>query len=875
MLNNNNKTFLCLSICAALQNVAFAQNNSESKSVEENIEKIEIVGQRSGLIRSIDDKRNSDQISDVINAEDIGKLPDLNVAESLSRVTGVQVTNGQDVSPGDTSGMGEGSSVSVRGIRPDMNRATVNGHSMGTTTGGRSFDFNSLAPELVSRIEVFKTPTADMTEGSIGGAVNLVTHSPLEIGKQKLVGSVKYTHHELGSNDGTKFSGLYSNVFANNTIGFLASFYSSSDDKRRDRYENFGWGEKTFAGTTAFMPEDIRWHIREEEQDRQGGNIVLEWQPTDELNFSVNHIFSSLDTHQRSSQPILKFRRARTIEEASLDDNGNFISATVSDSRGWTGWNKIAYFDRKYVNETSTTFIDGEWIDDSWSLSGAVGTTAGDWRQNPSLYTQFQQNAELSYDYSQGTLPLLNTPSILGDELYSDPSTLKLSALSLADKAISDDEDFGQVDFNYFIDDSLFTSIKMGVKYRNRLNATTSFLGKIAPADRAGFTMGQFLVDPYTNFEHAVEGGATSNIPDFSTQLIMDGPGALASELSEEGKWTENWSIEEETTAAYVRFDLEGENYQANFGVRYVETEQENNGHNADGTDAFFSRTYSDTLPSANITFDVSDDFLIRAGYAKTMARPSMADLNDGETVNLGAGTIKKGNSELDPFRADQFDLSAEWYFEEGGLISAALFHKDVESFVTGVQYDIVVPGEPDPETGESGDRNFLVTSLDNGPGATVTGIELSHQQNYTSLPGFLSGLGSLVNYTYTDSDTEFKDADGINRDLPMPGLSENTVNAILFYEYEDFSSRIAYNYRDKFITFADGLGGLPIYRNNVSKLDMSLTYKVPNSSLAITLAATNITDEETHDYAGSEERLVAYHTTGRHFGLSIRYKFL
>jgi len=870
-----NKTIIATIIAnLAVSSAVFAQETN-TKNVDKELEVIEVVGQRSGLIRSIDDKRNADQVSDVINADDIGKLPDLNVAESLSRVTGVQVTNGQDVSPGDATGMGEGSSVSIRGIRPDMNKATVNGHSMGTTTGGRSFDFNALAPELVSRIEVFKTPTADMTEGAIGGAVNLVTHSPLEIGKQKLVGSVKYTQHELGSNDGTKFSGLYSNVFADGTLGLLASFYSSSDDKRRDRYENFGWGEKTFEGQTAFMPEDIRWHIREEEQDRQGGNVVLEWQPQDELNLSVNHIFSALDTHQRSSQPILKFRRAKTIDEASLDDNGNFIAAAISDHRGWTGWNKIAYFDRAYKTETSTTFIDAEWVDDSWNLSGALGKTAGDWRQNPSVFTQFQQNVDLSYDYSQGTLPLLNTSSMSGDELYSDPSTMKLSVLSIADKSITDDEDFAQIDFTYFIDNSLFTAVQMGAKYRNRINATSSLIGKLAPADRSGFTMDQFLVDPYTDFEHAIDGGATSNIPDFSTQLIMDGPGGLISDLSEEGKWTENWSIEEKTTAAYILVDLEGENYRANFGVRYVETGQANNGHNADGTEAPFSRTYSDTLPSANITYDVNDDFIIRAGYAKTMARPSMADLNNGATINEGAGTIKKGNAELDPFRADQFDLSAEWYFEEGGLISAALFHKDIESFVTGTQYDVVVSGEPDPETGENGDRMFLVTSLENGDGATVTGLELSHQQNYTFLPGLLSGLGTLVNYTYTASDTNLKDADGMDRNLPMPGLSEHTINAIIFYQYENFSSRIAYNYRDKFVTFADGLGGLPIYRNDVSKLDMSVTYKVPNSSLAFIFAATNITDEETHDYAGSEERLIAYHSTGRHFGLSVRYNFL
>ncbi len=857
-----------------MSGLAMAEENTTRK-IEKDIEQIEIIGQRSGLIRSIDDKRNSDQIVDTINAEDIGKLPDLNVAESLSRVTGVQVTNGTDTNPGDSTGMGEGSSVAIRGIRPDMNKATVNGQSMGTTTGGRSFDFNTLAPELVSRIEVFKTPTAEMTEGAIGGAVNLITRSPLEIGKQKLVVSGKYTSHELGDNSGTKFSGLYSNVFADDTFGVLFSYYTSEDDKRRDRYENVGWGPKTFDGQTAFMPEDVRWHIREESQKREGGNFVLEWNPRDELNMSINHIFSSLDTSQNSSQPIMKFRRAKTIDAASLDNNGNFITATVSDHRGWTGWNKFAHFDRDFNSKSSTTFVNAEWLADEWNLSVDAGTTAGDWRQAPSLYTQFQQNSTLSYDFTQGTLPLLSTPEMTADELYSDPSLMKLSAISLADKAISDDEDFAQADFTYFIDDSFITSVQAGVKYRSRVNATTSLLGKVAPADRAGFTMADFIIAPYTDFQHPIVGGATATIPKISTQLIMEGPGALASEIIPDHKWTENWSIEEKTTAAYVMANFEGENFNGNFGVRYIETKQKNAGHNADGTDAPFARTYSDVLPSANITYNLTDDLLLRAGYAKTMARPSMADMNNGAKVNEGASTIKVGNADLDPFRADQFDLSAEWYFEEGGLVSAAAFYKDIESFVTGTQFDKVVPGAPDPITGESGDRTYVVTSLTNGEGASIAGLELSHQQNYTFLPGLLSGLGTLVNYTYSDSDTNFEDADGNNRGLPMPGLSKNTVNAIIFYQYEDFSSRVAYNYRDKFITFANGLGGLPIYRNDVTKLDISLTYKVPQTRLAITFAGTNLTDEVTHDYAGSQERLVAYHTTGRHFGISFRYNIL
>jgi TonB-dependent receptor len=175
-------------------------------------------------------------------------------------VPGVQIQRGLDDTAGSSSGDGEGSTVSIRGMRPDLNKTTVNGASQSSTTGGRDFNFSNLAPELVQRIEVFKTPTADQDEGAIGGTINLVTRKPREIGKFKAVGAAKITQHQLADATNYKLSGLVSNVFGDNDrVGALLSVNYSDDELRRDSVESFGWNIMTDAGgDTGLVARDIR-----------------------------------------------------------------------------------------------------------------------------------------------------------------------------------------------------------------------------------------------------------------------------------------------------------------------------------------------------------------------------------------------------------------------------------------------------------------------------------------------------------------------------------------------------------------------------------------------------------------------------------------
>ncbi|MEH6549875.1 MAG: TonB-dependent receptor [Pseudomonadales bacterium] len=866
---------IAVAALSGVSGTSFAQSGSEEASLEE----ILVYGVRSSLEQSLEVKRNADQIVDSITAQDIGKLPDENVSESLSRITGVQLTRGFDESPGDQTGTGQGTQISVRGIRPDMNLATVNGQAMGTTTGGRNFNFNLLSPELTARLDVYKTPAAKMDEGSVGGTVDLVTNMPLTLGKRRASITALYQASELGDLDGNKFSGIYSDVYADGKLGFLITYNQSENTLRRDRYESFGWDTKTISGETGYIPRDIRHNIRFEEQEQKAGNIALQFRPNDQWDIGFNHIAAKLDNHQYGPQSIMQITQQRTLLSGDLQDD-TFIAAETAptltgsgevNQNDWRRRQRLAWFDRTYETETSTTVLNADWNNDDWRISAVGGYTEGTWHQGPSLFAQFGINAFMSYDYTPG-LPLLESSEGLE---FESADFYKPTVMANAEKDIVDEEDFFQLDFTRNFEDSIFKSVDFGIKWRERTNTTVSKNDAASGAERnaAGVTLDDFWVGNITDFELAQEGGHPDWLPRLDTQAIYDVYSDVIGDPSiYSNKITENGSIVEEISAAYLQANFSGERYRGNFGVRYVITDQFNTGYAVDGTnwdeayEITAARDYDDVLPSLNFLYDLSDDLVLRFGYAKVMARPTLKELAIGTSLNIGARTGSSGNPYLDPYRADSVDLSLEWYFGEGGLVSGAVFYKDVESFVTKSQ-ELIDSPVPDIT-----DEQFLWTTVKNGGGAEVTGLELSYQQNFTMLPGWMDGFGVVLNYTYVDSTSDIKDPDGV--ELPLPGLSENTANAILFWEKYGVSARVAYNYRDEFVVFSEGLSGLPVIRDEYAQVDASVVYRVPNTGLSIRLEGTNLTDEETRDYAGAAPRLQAYHVTGTRYKVGLTYRF-
>lgn len=856
-------------LCAMPVNYTLAQDADD-----EAIEEIVVTGIRGSLAQSLNLKKNSGQIVDSITSEDIGKFPDQNIAESLQRVPGVQIQRGLDDTAGSSSGDGEGSTVSIRGMRPDLNKTTVNGASQSSTTGGRDFNFSNLAPELVQRIEVFKTPTADQDEGAIGGTINLVTRKPREIGKLKAVGAAKITQHQLADATNYKLSGLVSNVFGDNDrFGALLSVNYSDDELRRDSVESFGWNIMTDAeGDTGLVARDIRPNLKLEDRQKLMVNGSLEFQATERLNLRADFIFSDQQQDEQASNYQLRVGNNGTINDITVNADDTAVFASTSPRNASQRFHRVVAFNRTDTRTTSNVVLTADWAGDKWDISPQAGFTTGEYERDPSLFAVFAVGADLTYDIGPDSIwPVLTSSG--SDPYDPDPSVFQLITLSRANNGNKDEESFFQVDFDRELDGNFLTSLEFGVKWRDREMTFTKAVDGSTGAERNGYTLSDFTLGqlPVDDFASDLQGSPLPlnwPFPDMAALTdVFSFDGILGDPIIRPQDLTSNFDVSEETLAGYVKANFERDRLRGNFGVRVIETRQENNGFAVEGgvgTPIQDSRTYTDVLPSLNVVFAIQDDLLLRFGAARVMARPTFKELSNAGTINAGAMTANFGNPYLDPYEADTYDFALEWYFQEGALLSAGIFYKDVTSFVTKEQVVETIPGQ--------GDDEFLVNKPVNGS-AEVTGYELTYQQNFTGLPAPFNNLGVVTNYTYVDSESTFADPNAEGALLPMPGTSEDTVNLIGFYEGERFSVRLAYNYRSEYILHPLSLGGQNVVRDDYDQLDATVTYNF-SDNISLVAEATNLSNSTTYDYAGIDERWVAWRDTGRRVSLNLRANF-
>jgi iron complex outermembrane receptor protein len=323
--------------------------------------------------------------------------------------------------------------------------------------------------------------------------------------------------------------------------------------------------------------------------------------------------------------------------------------------------------------------------------------------------------------------------------------------------------------------------------------------------------------------------------------------------------YTENSSaygtVEEENLALYAMADFDGEGFRGNFGIRYVTTDASSDFFALDAkgqyADTLSTNTadYSEVLPSVNVVFDLSEDIILRVSAAQVMSRPNYSDMfsssglpgfNDG---TAGNERVQTGNVALNPFKAFQSDLGAEWYFSDDGMVSATYFLKEVNSFVTTVQTLNQQIGIEDPSLVEAGGSACGVgiydcwTTIDkeNATGGKIKGIELQIQD------AFENGFGYSLNYTYADAGSpasNYPDQIGVFSDS-----SKNTVNAVGYYENDDFSARLAYNWRSEYMIRESGFYGQRKHLD-YGTLDFSTTWSATDY-LDVTFEAANILEED------------------------------
>ena len=895
-MNKPNKlSYLIRAILAPAVVVAsgavFAQDANDDAGV---LEEVIVTGMRASLEDALATKRNSDQIMDAISAEDIGKFPDENIGEALQRIPGVSLDREA----------GEGKGVSIRGLGAGLSQVTVNGQAMASTEGSREFNYSVLDSSMVAALEVWKSPMAAQIEGSVGGTVNIKTRSPLDYKTTKINASVAGLYEDLTDDWGSKVVGSIITQNDAQTFGFaLNANYSdrltrsdqviipgwSLRDENHKDWSSRGWDDLAAENGLdyLFYPMDASSRIRTYDRERYGGDTTFSWRPSDNMEINLRGFYSVLDDFDTNNTAQVRIRDlviggGRNVNNYDWEFDGNdavFFDATDANiGGGWRAYRNIATL-RENEWKSKGGSLDFDWqLSDTQNLFLAIGTNTGSGDKMTFPVVDFRDAIGFSVDLRDD--PSFPQSIINGGGM--DDTLMDMWTISVNDQFDEVEKTFAQADFSNDVSWGHIITVRAGLRYNEDSTDHTQVRHVNNRDGTSGYTLDDFArmngderyVVPgftYVNDTLAPLNGTFTQV-DFAKVLEAFPRDSRETEI----RYNESYLVEEETIAAYLQFDLDGSMfgipYRGNFGLRYYETDLTSSGWlDREGTiTGVVERSYSDWLPSLNITMMMKEDLLLRFGAARVMARPDQDDLALAGTYNLTEETARVGNPFLDPFEADTFDVSLEWYLNDAGMLQGGLFYKDINSFISNGQ----IPGGVPVDIGNGEVVFFDATGPINGDGGTVKGVELSYQQVFSSLPGFWGGFGTQINYTYTDSDVSIPYYEGNQVfEMPLEGLSEDSANFVLFWENDVFSARAAYNYRDAFLSNRSNTQGNPVYTDAYGQLDVSANWNV-NKHFTISLAGINLNDEARYQYFLYKDRMLAHRASGKRYTITLRTRF-
>lgn len=850
----------------------------------EQLDEVVVTGIRGSIRQSLQTKRDAVGIVDAITAEDVGKFPDKNLAEALQRVPGIVISRD----------FGEGERVNLRGLSSTLTRTLLNGHGLATAdwfildqlNTTRSFNYLMLPSDVIGQVEVFKSPQADFEEGGIGGTINVKTRRPLEMKNMEAAISAQAAYTEMSDSIDPQIGGVFNWKNAGETVGLMVGGKYEKRDIRRDGVEVLGYNTiDTDPGpgvTNTLFPALIGSALFQQERVRKSANFELQFAPNESLDVAVTGLYSKFDADNMNENFLAWGSRAiangGTLTNATIVD-GTAVAGTISSLNNGTQDFGVVYdaIQRNASADTKSIDLDvGYKFAGEWDMNVRIGTTEASGNTDSQPFVEFGAPAQWTFDL-RGKAPQVSYANV--DP--TDPNDLQFIFSSLHQILNDDSEDYGYLDFTKSFGDGTFKSLKFGAKLTDHdrrlvFNATTygGFHVPInttpASAFAGGPTPGDFLdnikapgtLDAYWQIDR----GATA---DLLFDNLASGPGRVLYPQ-------QSFSVTEKGTAGYVMANLGGEKWKGNVGVRYVKTDQTSRGYVVGGgaTQNPFGnydpitvdRDYTDVLPSANFSFDMTDQLVLRFAAAKVMARPDYTDVAPRISLNPGALSGNGGNPNLDPYRATQADVSLEWYRDENSILALALYYKDIKSFITdrpGTEtFQVQANSSPSLACTAGPAPNtflcpFTINRRSNGGGGSLKGAELSFTQPIAG------GFGVTGNYTYSDAKTDSGD--------PLPGNSENTYNVTAFFENDRFSSRLAYVYRsDFFVTFDRTT---PLNQKSLAELDASFSMNVTPQIIA-TFDALNLTNEKTEQFAGSTVRPRAIYDNGRVYYLSARFKF-
>ncbi|WP_341938281.1 TonB-dependent receptor [Marinimicrobium sp. C2-29] len=930
---------LSAAIMAATSVSSFAQEGNDTQMLEE----VVVTGIRQSLTNAMDIKRDASGVVDAISAEDIGKFPDSNLAESLQRVTGVSIDRSNN----------EGNQVTVRGFGPSFNLVTMNGRQMPNSNAlaskgiTRSFNFQEIAAESVSGVEVYKSGRATISSGGIGSTINIKTARPFDYEGFTAAGSIKGMmdqSNEEGDDITPEISAMVSTTFMDDIFGLLVSGSYSERDSQSQRVGTQAWvrnqGQVADSDGNVIPPDGNFWapytfdvDVSNHYRTRENAQVVFQFAPSDSVRATLDYVMSDYEENIDMNRTSYWFDNP----VSQVDQNGTPVSIrNPNDELNFWAW------DYHFLTENDSFGLNVEWdVTDNLSLSfdahDSTSHSQPDGEQAETIANLKNPRLDTDNDPSTPPVGLVDIGADLNGTglptvIYDDSDLIAETGGGAYDKGsiVSDlfqkrgneiENNIKQYEIGGQWDnagDGALRTVHFGIEsteynvdaYRT---ATFSFVN----ADLTDLDLNFYDRDNFGD-DLGDTSGLFPYLTDYDAADFID-------ILDQQGDFFVNPPtinrIMEETTAAYVALDLETEfndlPVTINAGLRYEDTDTEGTSVQNGFVDLYYRNTeelyvvpgetpseqtlkggYTRFLPNLDVKVDLSEDWVTRFSYSKTLARPDVSAMFPATQINVvrpnGPFNATQGNPGLLPYESENIDLSVEWYYGTGSYASMGYFKKYVSNFIgsTVEKREILdVNGEPlrdpsvDPRQGcpdastdplnesclsQAGDPvvTWDVGTPGNLEDAEVSGWEINLQHMFGE-----SGFGAIANATFVDGDVEY-DISSFDQSLALTGLSDS-ANLIGFYEKDGLQIRLAYNWRDDFLlsTGQPQNGNEPTFTEAYGQLDLNASYDI-NDYVSIFLEGLNITEETTRRHGRYAEQLLSAEQYGSRYNIGIRAKF-
>ncbi len=926
-----NRKLLSLALASALLGV-FTGANAQTQTEEEKqadaekaaldaeddtLEAVVVTGIRGAIESSTSIKKNQTSIVESISSEDIGKLPDQSIAESIARLPGLSA---QRVA-------GRAQVISVRGLSPDFATTLLNGRELVSTGDNRSVEFDQYPSELISGVTIYKTPDSGIVGQGLSGTIDMKTVRPLDIKEPVWVVGARVQDNSLGSaadasGTGNRLNISYIGKTDDGNFGYAIGISRSDTPIQEEQvglyepWEAVGAGNRPGVAAGTFYSNGIKALRRTGYTERTGVLGTLQYRGSDSWMSTLDLFYTTSDQEDTANQFEVNLgdyngcgngiftcpeaQRRLSVTNPIINANNTFIGGTA---------NNLYPLVRGIYNKREDTIKAIGWTNEFFvgdiSLTADVNWSKAD-RDELSLENNTQRSPRPSLDSINLSFRNNGFSQLDPGRDYSNPADLFLDNTIYGSgygkvPSVEDELTGIKLVANMPAPEfaAMFTSLDIGVNRAERDKSKRQPEGPIELGAQGPVPVGaEFQVRPVDLSFAGVGLIPAWNVPGAVARYMRFAPRDDLDFLIPKA-----WDVNEVITSAWLRANIDTSwgdvPVRGNVGIQAQNVDQSSEANYFDRTRPVGQqvlpigggKSYTDFLPSLNLSFEIAENQQLRVGLARQVARPRVdqlrAALEFGVDTATGRPGGSGGNPLLDPWVANAFDMSWERYFEGNkGYVAAAFFYKDLRSYIytQSLEFDFqdLLVGYVRPPNTAAPLRFGNFSAPANGEGGGLRGLELTASVPLEMVSESLTGFGVVANASFYNSSIKIRDPESSssvgNGDIELPGLSDRVLNLTAYYENNGFEARVSQRRRSDFIGEIGNFNGARTLRfvvgENITDAQVSYAFKEGLEGLSVLLQASNLTDESYRTYAGTKDRPLEYIEWGRTYLLGLNYKF-